>query len=241
MNKSEIIGKIKKCLALGKSTNQHEAAIALRQAQSLMERHSIDPNDPDLLGIVEIKIKGSGIKKPTNYEALLARSIADLMGCKVIGSWQTKYTTKGGKVEHCWKFIGFDPYPEIASYAFDVLFRQLRKARNEYIETKLNRVQIKSNKIKRADMFCMGWVIEATEMARQIKPNLEKLGKIEAHINKTMELVDAKATNRTGNKKPSKSEINDYFSGRKAGENAQLNQAVNSPNNHEAHQLGLTL
>ncbi|WP_336939360.1 hypothetical protein [Acinetobacter modestus] len=38
-----------------------------------------------------------------------------------------------------------------------------------------------------------------------------------------------------------KSEINDYFSGRKAGENAQLNQAVNSPNNHEVHQLGLTL
>ena len=47
MSREEAILKIKKCLALAKSANENEAAIALRQAQSLMREFQIDP---DLLG-----------------------------------------------------------------------------------------------------------------------------------------------------------------------------------------------
>lgn len=36
-----IIDKISKCLALSKSANEHEAAIALRQAQALMQKYKI--------------------------------------------------------------------------------------------------------------------------------------------------------------------------------------------------------
>jgi hypothetical protein len=38
-----IIRKIEKCLALSKSSNEHEAAAALRQATKLMEAYNITP------------------------------------------------------------------------------------------------------------------------------------------------------------------------------------------------------
>lgn len=41
MDKSKALDKIKKCLALSKSSNPHEAAAALRQAQKLMHAHDI--------------------------------------------------------------------------------------------------------------------------------------------------------------------------------------------------------
>lgn len=42
VDRSKIIDKIKKCLALSKSANEHEAAAALRQAQKLMKHYKID-------------------------------------------------------------------------------------------------------------------------------------------------------------------------------------------------------
>ena len=41
MADDKILDKIKKCLVLASSANEHEAAAALRQAQKLMEAHGI--------------------------------------------------------------------------------------------------------------------------------------------------------------------------------------------------------
>ena len=48
MDQEKIIDKIKKCLALAKSDNPHEAATALRQAQKLMEQHNLTEQDISL-------------------------------------------------------------------------------------------------------------------------------------------------------------------------------------------------
>ena len=228
MNKKEIIEKIKKCLALSKSANQHEAATALRQAQALMEKYNIDADDAELLGIVNAEILGSGSQKPPVFESMLAQSIAKLMDCKVFLSYQVHRTTSTAKVVAVWHFTGFDPAPEIASYAFDVLYRLLKKARTHFISTKLNRVQIRANKVKRADMFCEGWVMEASEQARRIKPDTEKLKQIEAHINKTNELTTFKPKNRNEKTRDSSRSRNDYWSGRQAGKDAQINHGMNA-------------
>ena len=228
MNKKEIIEKIKKCLALSKSANQHEAATALRQAQALMEKYNIDADDAELLGIVNAEILGSGSQKPPVFESMLAQSIAKLMDCKVFLSYQVHRTTSTAKVVAVWHFTGFDPAPEIASYAFDVLYRQLKKARTNFINTKLNRVQIRANKIKRADMFCDGWVMEASEQVRRIKPDTEKLKQIEAHIKKTTELTTFKPKNRNEKTRDSSRSRNDYWSGRQAGKDAQINHGMNA-------------
>lgn len=48
MNKSQAIEKIKKCLRLSKSANEHEAAQALKQAQILMQKFGITDIDVHL-------------------------------------------------------------------------------------------------------------------------------------------------------------------------------------------------
>lgn len=235
MNKKTVIEKIQKCLALSKSANQHEAAAALRQAMAFMEKYNIDADDPDLLGITEVNILGSGSLKPTVFEAVLANSIAKLMGCKAILRSEMKVNIDmRWKRQGTWVFIGFDPAPEIASYAFDVLFRQLKKARTMFISQALKRVQIKANKIKRADLFCEGWVIEATKQVSDLNPNKEKMEQIEAYINQKHQTTKGNVNDR--NKKTNSNTEryqNDLHAGRQAGKNAKLNHAVNKGQDFE--------
>lgn len=53
MDKEKVLDKIKKCLALGKSANEHEAAQALKQAQALMPKYEISDADVALSDIGE--------------------------------------------------------------------------------------------------------------------------------------------------------------------------------------------
>ena len=53
MDKERILEKIKKCLALSKSANEHEAAQALKQAQALMREY----------GITDIEVELSAVKE----------------------------------------------------------------------------------------------------------------------------------------------------------------------------------
>lgn len=235
MNKKTIIEKIKKCLALSKSANQHEAAAALRQAMAFMEKYQIDADDPDLLGITEATILGSGTAKPTVFEAVLANSIAKLMDCKAV--LQTRSIITADliiKKQISWAFIGFDPAPEIASYAFEVLYRQLKKARTTFIATQLKRVQIKVNKIKRADLFCEGWVLEATKQVSNLNPNKEKLNQIQTYIDQKHQIKNGEVKDR--NKKTNTNSDryqNDLHAGRQAGKNAKLNNAMSGGVQHK--------
>ena len=45
MDKKTALAKIKKCLALAKSANEHEAAQALKQAQALMREFEVTEQD----------------------------------------------------------------------------------------------------------------------------------------------------------------------------------------------------
>ncbi len=49
-DKGKILDKVRKCLALSKSANEHEAAAALRQAQAMMRIHGLSDDD---VGLVE--------------------------------------------------------------------------------------------------------------------------------------------------------------------------------------------
>lgn len=235
MKKKEVIEKIKKCLALSKSANQHEAATALRQAQALMEKYNIDADDAELLGVQEFFIMGSGSQSPTVWEATLATSIAKIMDCKVLLNHDIAVTAQlGFKKLNRWLFIGFDPAPEIASYAFDVLFRQLKKSRSTYISTQLKRVQIKANKVKRADLFCEGWVLEATRQVSNLKPNESKLTQIDAYIQSKRKTQNAKPRDRNEKTNTNADRYqNDLHAGRQAGKEAQLNQAMNGSKQYE--------
>lgn len=51
MDKAKVLEKIKKCLALSKSANEHEAAQALKQMQALMREYGISDADVALSDI----------------------------------------------------------------------------------------------------------------------------------------------------------------------------------------------
>ena len=53
MDKQKVLEKIKKCLALGESANEHEAAQAIRQAQILMKKYGISEMDVELSAVTE--------------------------------------------------------------------------------------------------------------------------------------------------------------------------------------------
>ena len=157
MDKETAIKKIQKCMALAKSSEPHEAAAALRQAQKLIEQFGIE--HPELLasGVSEEWSKSASTKTPSQYEVNLASMVCNVFGCDLM------FTRRLGKsflsIEGGYAFIGTAPAPEIAAYTFAVLRRQISKARKDYISTALKRHR--KNKTAAADEFCMGWVMAA--------------------------------------------------------------------------------
>ena len=174
MNKEDAIEKIKKCLALSSSSNEHEAETALRQAQALMAKYGIDEDDMLAAGVSEAHAKAGADKHPANWEAALAHKVADAFGCNIIfkSSWHD-----GGR----WAFIGCDPSPDIAMYAFQVLYRQLKRQRAEHIKTALKRCKT-ATKTRRADLFCEGWVHTVAGKISSFAGSEEQDAKIDAFM-----------------------------------------------------------
>jgi hypothetical protein len=155
MDKKTAIAKIRKCLALSKSSEPHEAAAALRQAQKLMEQFGID--HPELLaaGVSEEWSKSAAARRPVRFEVALAGVVADAYGCELL--FRRQLNEACTNFVGSYTFVGVAPAPEIAKDTFDVFARQLRAARRDYVQTRLSRCGPK-NKTARADEFCEGWV-----------------------------------------------------------------------------------
>ncbi len=224
MSREEAILKIKKCLALSKSSNENEAATALRMAQSLMREFQVDP---DLLDIIEASCESKATKTPQAWEASLVMTIARAMQCKPIFS--TGSSSWGIKAS--WTFIGVDPAPEVASYTFDVLYRQVIRSRKSFIETTLKRVTVKKNKVARADLFCEGWVASVkhliTDLNIEVPTNTNE--RIKKHMDQSRgELSSFTPKDRNKGKTFNDRAASDYHAGKQSGKSAKLNQAMNA-------------
>lgn len=220
MPKKEAIEKIKKCLALSASSNEHEAEIALRQAQALMAKHGIDEAEMLAAGVSETYAKAGALRQPANWETRLAGRVADAFGCSIV--------FKGGMFESRWAFIGVGVSPEIATYAFEVLIRQLKRQRAAHIKTALKRCKT-TTKTRRADLFCEGWVQSVAGKINKFAGSEEQNAQIEAYMLLTYpSLVDMKTRNRNKNPNLSNRDFNDFAAGSKLGKNAELNRGVNA-------------
>lgn len=155
MDKSKALDKIKKCLALSKSANEHEAALALKEAQALMREYGISDEQIALSAITESDDIRTP-ETPAKWQAYLQHIICECFGVRCYGDF--KLDAKQLKVLSYLKFYGMAGRAEIAAYAYAVLLRQLQADRRNYMKTKLGRVRIAKNKTHRADEYCMGWV-----------------------------------------------------------------------------------
>lgn len=223
MDKKTAIDKIRKCLALAKSSEPHEAAAALRQAQKLMEKFGVE--HPELLaaGVSEAFTKSSANKTPTRYEVHLASVICDVFACDMM--FTRRLSKSQLAIEGGYTFIAAAPIPDIATYTFSVLRRQLAKARAEYMKTALKRHR--KNKTAAADLFCVGWVNAVHNQIKTLQPTPEQ----EEAINAYKRINYAQA----GQLKPRENKLNNQanhgqheWNGFVEGKKANLNRGVST-------------
>lgn len=144
-----IIERIKKCLRLAKSSEPHEAAAALRQAQKLMSAHGVDETTVELGTIVEENVRSrASSTRPARWELRLFCLVRDafrleLLFCPAPGTYGA------------YQFIGPAGDVQMAVYAAKVLQRLLTRARAEFVKSS-------SSHGKRltadADLFCLSWL-----------------------------------------------------------------------------------
>ena len=148
MDKNKALEKIKKCLALSKSANEHEAAQALKHAQVLMQEYGLSHDDVVMADVAEYGVKSPQALPSWHWQ--LVHLVGRAFACERWLAWGWN----GGKVV----FAGLHGRPELAAYAYEVLLRQLKQARRAFIKNELSRVRLAKNKTYRADQFCEGWV-----------------------------------------------------------------------------------
>jgi len=217
-DREKLLEKIRKCMALAASATGNEAETALRQATKLMEAHQVSHAEMLAIGIKKSTVKAGALSRPSSWEELLASGIARVFCCRLVFSpgWNEGY----------WNFIGLPPANDVAAYSFEVLFRQARRARQEFMGQSLKRFK-KANKIRRADLFCDGWVRTALRNVAPLTPaegveeaiqsymdtkfdNLEKLESVDRNKGRPLSYKDELALE----------------AGLAAGRNAQLNKGV---------------
>lgn len=157
MTREEALKKIKKCLALGRSAEPGEAAAAMRQAQKLMAEHCVSERDLSLADVREVRTKSTSAAGSL-WGSRLTSMVADAFGCETFASITDGFNSAGNFArERSVVFVGLEAAPEIAAYAFDVLFRQCAKARLTHIGKQPRRCK-PITKTARGDEFAKGWV-----------------------------------------------------------------------------------
>jgi hypothetical protein len=161
MNRDQAIAKIKKCLALAKSGNTHEAAAALRQAQKLMTAHSVTDHDMTMIDVHEASVKA--VSTAANvWELRLVALVADAFGCETYANLSGRFLPSGNYTRtRTYVFVGTDAAPTVASYAYEVLSRQCAKARLAHIRKQ------PITKTARGDEFAKGWVYGVRELVER--------------------------------------------------------------------------
>jgi hypothetical protein len=223
-NIDKIKDKIRKLFALSKSPNASEAALALEMAQKLMVEHSIRRNEVGEFEVSGAEVKGNGGTKPPRYEAYLISEIAGAFGCKTAyGKIKLKPRQFFGyDFDFGYNFAGLEHRVKMASFIAEVLLRKLKKARSEYMK-KLNRVRLRSNKIKRGDDFCIGWVVTVVSKLHKFANTAEEQLAIDNYVEGLnwdggLKLINRKAVKKAG--------VNDFVNGRKAAADVQIQHGV---------------
>lgn len=214
-DKARILSKIRKCLALAGSKNPHEAETALRQARKLMEIHNIDSVEVELSGIREhVFPAGYAVRSPVRWRRWLAQAAAESLGC------DTFYRVHNGRQEVI--FVGVGEAPELASYAFMVLERQIRKDRQRYIESICDRTL--SQKRQLGTIFMEAWV-------NNIRRHIEAFAGADEQTASAIELYlrtryPDLIIERTKRRHFTSVELDAYLAGESSAANARLRRPV---------------
>lgn len=149
MNREQALRKVLACLRMAESatSNPHEAAAAMRQAQALMQRYGLDEGDlaAGKVAFESAPTRQRGAVVPQSL-ACLAEVVANTYSCRVV---QTR-----GELRTQLVFAGSPARARVAAYAFAVLRRVMDKDRLAHTR----RVVKRDRKAARGEQFALGWV-----------------------------------------------------------------------------------
>ena len=168
-----VIRKIKRCLALSKSSNENEAAIAMRQAQALMREYRLTELDVRLSDVSEAQSEKFRANRRPTWARHLSSIVAQVFGVRPL-SYQHWCRSAGRRVDRA-IFVGVTPAPQIAMYAYEALLAKLTLARREYV------AMVRSGQRRSAyspetagDHFALAWVSAVHGKIHQLLPRGEE-------------------------------------------------------------------
>lgn len=177
-----VIRKIKRCLALSKSSNENEAATAMRQAQALMREYRLTELDVRLSDVDEVQSEKSRADRRPTWDRHLSGIVARVFGCRPL-SYRHWCETSDRVVERA-LFVGVTPSPQIAMYAYETLLAKLMQARRDYV------AQVRSGKSRSAyspqtagDHFAIAWVSVVHGKIHELVPRGEEDQALGQHPN----------------------------------------------------------
>ncbi|QVM94145.1 DUF2786 domain-containing protein [Pseudomonas sp. SORT22] len=168
-----VIRKIKRCLALAKSSNENEAATAMRQAQALMREYRLTEMDVHLSDVGEAESGVARAKRRPTWDRHLSSIVAQAFGVRPL-SRQHWCRSTCRMVDRA-LFVGVTPAPQIAMYAYEALLAMLSLARREYVS------QVRSGERRSAyspetagDHFALAWVSAVHGKIHELVPRGEE-------------------------------------------------------------------
>lgn len=124
--RARALDRIKKCFALAKSSNPHEAEAAMRQARKLMDKFKLEIGDVHATQTEEFSLRiGKAKSVPPHWIRMLSMTVSKAFGCVSFYSY--------GPDGQSLIFIGEIGSAEMSAYAYEVLIRQLKDSKRKYL------------------------------------------------------------------------------------------------------------
>lgn len=218
-NKERYLQKIKKLLNKARNNSSaEEAATALRMAQKMMQEHGLSESDVSLSEVTECETHKvpSSAQKPPRYMSYLLHVVCYAFGVRHYYSW------RGAR--RVVVFYGVDERPQIASYAFEVLSRQITKGRNEY-RNSLHKNTKPSKKTDLADTWCEAWVNGVWQAVCEFAITEDEDKKMDAFHERLKEKYNASSVTVRETQKHKQSDQAAY-DGYQAGKKVRLSHGV---------------
>ncbi len=213
-NNKKIIDKIYKCLRLSESANPNEAALALRQASSLMKKYGISDAQVMAAEVNESTIQAGERYNPPFWALALANLVAEAFECRNL------ILRQYGKNPE-FRFIGLGFKAEVATYSYTVLHRHLSRAIEEF---KLSVEDSNENdENRRIEVFAQAWLFRVGRTVSEfVGENTDKViidEYIEEKYGETVELAGEPADTQNA-------DYDDILSGMRAAHEVAIYRSV---------------
>lgn len=151
-NNKKIIDKICKCLRLSESGNPNEAALALRQATSMMKKYGITDTQILAAEVTEGVTQAGERYNPPFWALALANLVAEAFQCRNLILRQYGRSPE-------FRFIGLGFKAEVATYSYTVLHRYLLCAIEKFeISLKDSNEKGEGEIQRRIEVFAQAWL-----------------------------------------------------------------------------------